>query len=164
MLLTIMKILDQILISTRNSDEIWILDHSTTTEEATGHVGGRYGKGGDILYRWGNASAYKRADISTQQLFGQHGVHWIRDGLEDEGSILIFNNGNGRPEQDFSRAEILTPPQDSIGFYTTSDLLPFGPENIDWVYGQDQDQRFYSAFLSNAQRLPNGKYTYQQWI
>ena len=73
--------LDQILISVRNSDEIWILDHSTTTAEAASHSGGIYGKGGDILYRWGNASAYNRAPVSDQKLFGQHGVHWIKEGL-----------------------------------------------------------------------------------
>ena len=148
--------LDQILISTRNSDEIWILDHSTTTEEAASHSGGRYGKGGDILYRWGNASAYGRAPVSEQKLFGQHGVNWIREGLPDEGKILIYNNGNGRPGPDFSTVEILVPPQDSLGFYTIPEGSPIGPELPEWVYGDRPGEAFYSAYLSNAQRLPNG--------
>ncbi len=42
--------LDQIAISSRHFNEIWIIDHSTTTAEAAGHSGGRWGKGGDILY------------------------------------------------------------------------------------------------------------------
>ncbi|MCB0585843.1 MAG: aryl-sulfate sulfotransferase, partial [Phaeodactylibacter sp.] len=148
--------LDQILISTRNSDEIWILDHSTTTEEAASHSGGRYGKGGDILYRWGNASAYGRAPVSEQKLFGQHGVNWIREGLSDAGKILIYNNGNGRPGPDFSTVDILSPPQDSIGGYLLPEEAPFGPTLPEWTYGDRPGETFYSAYLSNAQRLPNG--------
>ncbi len=148
--------LDQILISVRNSDEIWILDHSTTIQEAATHQGGRYGKGGDILYRWGNASAYKSAPIESQKLWGQHGVHWIDDGLEDSGSILIYNNGNGKPGNDFSQIQILIPPQDSIGFYSLYANEPFGPEEAFSIYGDRQSETFYSAYLSNAQRLTNG--------
>ena len=51
--------LDQILISTRNSDEIWILDHSTTTEEAASHSIA-YGKGG-ISSTAGATPRYGRA-------------------------------------------------------------------------------------------------------
>jgi len=51
--------LDQILISSHELDEVYVIDHSTTTTEAAGHTGGRYGKGGDILYRWGRPSNYR---------------------------------------------------------------------------------------------------------
>ncbi len=146
--------LDQILISVRNSDEIWIIDHSTTTEEAKTHSGGTYGKGGDLLYRWGNASSYKRADAIDQKLFGQHGVNWIDAGLEDEGKILIYNNGNGRPGQDFSTAEILVPDQTDPGFYIIPETEAFGPENPEWIYNPNPPH--FSPFLSNAQRLSGG--------
>ncbi len=147
--------LDQILISIRNSDEIWIIDHSTTTEEAAGHTGGIYGQGGDILYRWGNPSAYKAASIADQMLFGQHGVNWITEGLDDEGSILIFNNGNGKPGADCTQIEILNPPQSAPGFYSREDMTPFGPIEANTIYGDGAGETFYSAFLSNAFRLPN---------
>jgi len=147
--------LDQILISVRNSDEIWIIDHSTTTEEAASHSGGRYGKGGDILYRWGNASAYQRADLSNEILYGQHGTHWITEG-PDKGKILIFNNGNGRPGQDFSLIEVLSPIQNEDGSYPVPTTEPFGPETSEWIYGDGPGEFFYSPYLSNAQRLPNG--------
>ena len=148
--------LDQILISVRNSDEIWIIDHSTTTEEAASHEGGLYGRGGDILYRWGNASAYERGEVNDQKLFGQHGAHWIKDGLTDAGKIMIFNNGNGRPGTDYSTVEILVPPQDANGGYIISDATPFGPEEPEWIYGDQTGENFYSIYLSNAQRLVNG--------
>ncbi len=148
--------LDQILISIRNSDEVWIIDHSTTTEEAAGHTGGIYGRGGDLLYRWGNPSSYKAAPISDQMLFGQHGVNWIQEGLDDEGSILIFNNGNGKPGADCTQIEVLTPPQSAPGFYTRDDMTPYGPDAANTIYGDALGETFYSAFLSNAFRLPNG--------
>ena len=50
--------LDLIVLSVRSMNEIWIIDHSTTMEEAAGSKGGRYGKGGDLLYRWGNPQTY----------------------------------------------------------------------------------------------------------
>ena len=148
--------LDQILISVRNSDEIWILDHSTTSQEAASHEGGNSGKGGDILYRWGNASAYNRAPLSDQKLFGQHGVHWIKEGLNDAGKIMIFNNGNGRPGTDYSTIELLEPVQDANGNYILPDDAPFLPDNSDIIYGDLAGEDFFSAYLSNAQRLPNG--------
>jgi hypothetical protein len=39
--------LDQIVLSVRNLGEVWVIDHGTTTEEATGHSGGRRGRGGE---------------------------------------------------------------------------------------------------------------------
>lgn len=148
--------LDQILLSVRNSDEIWILDHSTTTEEAASHQGGKYGKGGDLIYRWGNASSYQRANVGDQKLFGQHGVHWIDESLNDAGGIMIYNNGNGQPGADYSRVQILNPPQDSAGYYQTDGSAAYGPDLAEDVYGDLSSEQFYSAFLSNAYRLVDG--------
>ena len=43
--------LDQIALSSRFHDEIYIIDHSTTTEEAAGHTGGN-SEWRRLLYRW----------------------------------------------------------------------------------------------------------------
>jgi hypothetical protein len=69
--------LDQIAFSSPHLSEIFIIDHSVTSKEAAGHVGGRWGKGGDFLYRWGNAANYHRGDTTNQKLFGQHDIRWI---------------------------------------------------------------------------------------
>ena len=70
--------LDQIVMSTPRLNELWVIDHSTTTAEAAGHTGGTHGKGGDLLYRWGNPDVYQRGvGAGDQRLFGQHDVHWI---------------------------------------------------------------------------------------
>ena len=85
---------DQILLSVNSFSEIWVIDHSTTTQEAAGHNGGNSGKGGDILYRWGNPQAYHAGDVSDQAFYNQHDAQWIEAGSPGEGNILVFNNGN----------------------------------------------------------------------
>jgi len=42
---------DQIMLSVRNFSEVWVIDHSTTTQEARGHTGGRRGMGGSLSRR-----------------------------------------------------------------------------------------------------------------
>ncbi|MBT8190357.1 MAG: aryl-sulfate sulfotransferase, partial [Bacteroidia bacterium] len=148
--------LDQVLISVRNSNEIWILDHSTTTEEAASHRGGRYNKGGDILYRWGNPFAYGTLEYDDQQFFGQHGAHWVTTEGNYTDQILIFNNGNRRPPAEYSSVEILSPPEDSAGFYSFTPGNGYGPVTAEVLYGNQTDQAFYSPYLSNAQILYNG--------
>src|SRR5262249_20218028 len=69
--------LDQIAVSVWTFSEFWIIAHSTTTAEAAGHTGGRYGRGGDLLYRWGNPPAYRAGPEAGQKLFSQHNGHWI---------------------------------------------------------------------------------------
>lgn len=148
--------LDQIIISSRQMNEFYIIDHSTTTAQAASNIGGARGKGGDFLYRWGNPLAYKAGDESDQKLFGQHFPHWIGPGLEDEGKVLIFNNGFDRPSN-YSSVDIMVPTQNPDGSYTIPVGKKIGPENFEWTYIDQQDPvNFYSKILSNAQRLSNG--------
>ena len=88
--------LDQIVLSARGCNEIWFLDHSTTTKEAAGHTGGKHGKGGDLIYRWGNPAAYGRGTQRDKQLVQQHDAEWIPDGSPGAGHLTIFNNGYDR--------------------------------------------------------------------
>jgi len=148
--------LDQILISVRNFNEIWVIDHSTTIEEAAGHSGGNSGKGGDILYRWGNPSAYRAGATSEQKFFFQHDARWINPGCPGEGNILVFNNGNGRPGPDYSSVDEIIPPIDEYGDYSYTPGSAYGPETPIWIYTAENPTDFYSKRMSGAQRLPNG--------
>jgi hypothetical protein len=144
---------DQIMVSVHEFSEIWIIDHSTTTEEAAGHTGGNSGKGGDLLYRWGNPQAYDAGSASDQKLFKQHDAQWIDAGYPGSGNILIFNNGMGRPGGNSSSVEEITPPVDGSGNYAMSNSV-YGPESAAWTY--DLPVSYYSSNISGAQRLPNG--------
>jgi hypothetical protein len=59
--------LDQVLLSCHQFNEVWVIDHSTNTTEAAGHTGGKSGKGGDLLYRWGNPLAQCQMDNGRPQ-------------------------------------------------------------------------------------------------
>ncbi len=146
---------DQILLSVDVFNEIWIIDHSTNTHQAAGHTEGKYGKGGDLLYRWGNPEMYRAGGPYDQKLFGQHDARWIEPGCPGEGNILVYNNGVGRPDGTYSSVEEIVTPTDNNGSYYLSGYR-YGPENPVWIYIADNPGDFYSSFLSGAQRLPNG--------
>ncbi len=145
---------DQIMLSTPGFDELWIIDHSTTTEEAAGHTAGRSGKGGDLLYRWGNPQSYRKGTRENQQLFFSHDAQWVEPGLPGEGNILVFNNGTVRADSSNSSIFEITPPLDENGAYTMNADGAFHPGDTVWRY--EQPGTFFSGFASGEQRMPNG--------
>lgn len=148
--------LDQIVISAHGTDEIYVIDHSTSTSEAAGHTGGNSGMGGDILYRWGNPEAYDAGTAGDQQLFLQHDAHWIGPGLVGAGNILVFNNGSGRPGGNYSSVDELVTPVDMSGNYSLTGSA-YDPTAPVWSYTDPVDPLdFYASFISGARRLPNG--------
>jgi hypothetical protein len=145
--------LDQIALSAKNFSEIWIIDHSTTTEEAASHKGGKSGKGGDLLYRWGNPWAYKSGTIANKKLFDQHDVRWIPRGHPGAGHLMAFNNGPGR---EYSSIIEIQAPMNADGEYILNDDGTYGPEELAWEYTADPQTDFYSGHISGATRMPNG--------
>src|SRR5262249_34511271 len=109
--------LDQVMISSRSLSEIYIIDHSTSSAQAAVHTGGKYGKGGDFLYRWGNPAAYNRGTKADKRLFVQHNPLWIPDGFPGAGKISVFNDGGDRPGGNYSSADVIVPPVDANGNY-----------------------------------------------
>ena len=143
--------LDQILVSSRVLNEIWVIDHSTSSAEAASHSGGNSGKGGDFLFRWGNPLAYNTG--TSTQFFGQHNAQWIQTGLPYENQIMVFNNGNGRTGGNYSTIEIINPPVDGFN-YTSS--LPYLPASTSWIYNDGNPNNFYAQLTSGCQQLSNG--------
>ncbi|MFT4525770.1 MAG: hypothetical protein ACI85F_001926 [Bacteroidia bacterium] len=148
---------DQIMISVPTFNEIWIIDHSTTTAQAASHTGGFSGQGGDLLFRWGNPANYGQGDSSDQKLFFQHDCHWVDQQLTNSDpnydKILVFNNRFGA---DYSTVNIIAPVFDSyeLGFISSGGT--YLPETYDWSYQRPDSTVMHSTGLSTVQRLANG--------
>ena len=154
---------DWIIISARSQNEFWLVDHSTTTAEAAGHTGGNRGRGGDLLWRWGNPEAYGRGTPADRKLFGQHDPRFIPDGFPGAGNITLFNNmvqvfqapTATHPLGGESAVIEIELPVDNTG---TPFIDPvsntYGPDAPVWSYSDPLT--FYSPFVSGAQRLRNG--------
>ena len=148
--------LDQIVISVHSFNEIWIIDHSTTAEEVQGHSGGNGGRGGDLLYRWGNPQAYRQGGAAERMLYGQHDPQWIPAGFPGAGHLTLFNNLAGsKYSQQFSSVIEIDPPLNPDGSYSLTDGA-YGPAEPLWAYTADPPGSMFSMIISSAQRLPNG--------
>jgi hypothetical protein len=88
-------VLDQIAVSSPYFNEFWIIDHSTSKEQAKTSAGGNSGKGGEILFRFGNPKAYSSTN-TNQYLYYQHNAHWLdpmaEAGDDNYGKMLVYNN------------------------------------------------------------------------
>ena len=141
--------LNQLVFSSRHQGEIFIIDHSTTTEEAASHTGGNSGMGGDFIYRWGGPGNYNRGDNADNILSDQHSVNWIPSGYPGEGNLILFNNyhsGNNA-----AVLEIVTPIQED-GSYELIGNDPYGPDSWSWIYNNS----ISSQMQGGAFRMPNG--------
>lgn len=150
--------LSQIMLSSRNRCEFYVIDQSTTINEASSNSGGFYGKGGDFLYRWGNPQNYDRGDANDQILKGQHSVIWIPYSFPGQGNILLFNNFH---TSDYSTVLEIVPPIDQNGSYLIDQSNAFEPNSYFWIYALDH----LAAVRGGVWRLPNGNTiitTYEQ--
>lgn len=142
---------DLIAISSRAQDEVYIIDHSTTTAEAAGHTGGARGRGGDILWRWGNPEAYRAGTLQDRQLDGQHDPRFVPPGYPGAGNLTVFNN---RHTPTASAVYELVLPKDTAGNLMLDPVSgTYGPAAPSWVFAEPG---FFSNVTSSAERLPNG--------
>jgi hypothetical protein len=172
---------DQIILSLNVPSELIVIDHATTAEEAAGHTGGRRGKGGDILYRFGNPATLRAGSPTAsggRELFCQHSCLFIRgaaphisgggggggggggDGngasMPGEGHVLVFNNGR-QPDRHWSTCdEWALPERGGVG---SGDYeRASGGAKLVWRHGSQAGHAgsFYCTHISGCQRLPNG--------
>ena len=72
------------------------------------------------------------------------------------GHMLVFNNGGGRPDGNYSSVDEVVLPVDAKGNYTRADNKVFGPDSATWSYTANNPTDFFAPLMSGAQRLPNG--------
>jgi hypothetical protein len=118
---------------------------------------------GKIVWKIGPDYNSSQALKELGWIIGQHHAHMIPRGLPGEGNILIFDNGGwagyGAPNpgspiglknalRDYSRVLQFDPT-------TLKIVWQYTPQEAGLVHPVDSN-RFYSPFISSAQRLPNG--------
>lgn len=142
---------DVVVMSMNIFSEIWVVDHSTTTEEAASNRGGRHGRGGDLLWRYGNPMVYRRGTRMDRVLFCQHAAQVL-----DNGNIICFNNGR-RPDRHWSSVDEIKPKMVDGKFAQPEPGKTFEGELV-WSYGPSNGKAgsFYCTHISSCQRLPNG--------
>lgn len=150
--------LDQIAFSSYHLGEIFIIDHSTSSAEAKGHTGGRWGKGGDFLYRWGNPQNYRQGDSTDRVTYNQHDVRWIEKGFPGSGNLTLFDNNIplGRDSLRYSAALEIKPYVGSEGHYELLDNKRYGPKEPTWKYVAKDTMSFHAPYVSGVQRMKNG--------
>lgn len=120
-------------------------------------------KTGEIVWRLGPDFNENEATKKLGWIIGQHHLHMIPKGLPGEGDLLVFDNGG---EAGYG----LPNPTSAYGLKNVhrdySRVLQFNPITLEitWQYTPQEagffrfadGSKFYSAYISSAQRLPNG--------
>lgn len=131
---------DLIYLSVNYYSEVWVIDHSTSADDAASHSGGKFGKGGDLLYRFGNPSTQN--DETTERLF----INNHYPNLFEPGKILIYTNGGDLEQSTIYELKLPTElTQKTIPKTTQPEIL--------WSF---TDPELYAPKVSGAVRLPNG--------
>jgi hypothetical protein len=120
-------------------------------------------KSGKVVWRLGPRFDGNERERALGWIIGQHHAHIIPRGLPGEGNLLVFDNGGwagygapnpGAPhglktaQRDYSRVLEIDPISLEVRWQYT-------PKEAGFAVPLDA-ARFYSPFISSAQRLPNG--------
>lgn len=118
---------------------------------------------GDIVWRIGPDFNESEATKKLGWIIGQHHFHMIPKGLPGEGNLLVFDNGG---EGGYGVPNPASPTGNNNAHRDYSRVLEFDPITLEiiWQYTPleagnllfTDASKFYSSYISSAQRLPNG--------
>ena len=131
---------DNIIWSSREANIIAIIDRS-----------------GKVVWRMGPDYRTSEPLRALGQIIGQHHPHIIPKGLPGAGNLLVFDNGG---QAGYGAPNPAAPDGVNSVRRISSRVLELNPVTFEkiWEYsipGQEQI-RFFSQYVSSAQRLPNG--------
>lgn len=112
---------------------------------------------GKIVWRLGPDYRESDAARAIGQVIGQHHAHLIPKGLPGAGNLLVFDNGGAS-----GYGEPTPAAPNGVGIFSRpgSRILEIDPVTLKkvWEYGfaGNDGYKFFSGFISGAQRLPNG--------
>ena len=119
--------LDQIMLSSPMFNELWIINHAGTTEDAATTFG-------DIMWRWGNPASYNAGDSTDQQLFFQHNGEWITKGSKFKGAVSVYSNRDIINDTMKSVVKVVQPVFDTISNKYIQIGLTYLPELPTYEY------------------------------
>jgi hypothetical protein len=135
---------ENIIVSTRNTNLIAIISKET----------------GDIVWRVGpNYPKNTEYGRKLGQIVGGHNAHMIPKGLPGEGNILVFDNGGLSGYGFFGMPRNIRLWSRVIEFNPiTFDIVwQYSNIKLHWLFPRmGENHRFFSYYISSAQRLPNG--------
>ncbi|GAA5225187.1 arylsulfotransferase family protein [Membranihabitans marinus] len=129
---------DLLYITVNNYSEVWVIDHSTSVEEAASSSGGDYGMGGDLLYRFGNPSTYDNVGSSTL-----NNVHYPF--LFEGNKIMVYANNVYDNQSEIVEYELDFPLE-----------LVAGQDNEPTVTWTFTNRELYTSGLGSGVRMSNG--------
>jgi hypothetical protein len=130
-------------------NEVYVIDHSTTTAQAATHAGGNSGKGGDFLYRWGNPATYGLSSTGNNSGFNViHDGHWVPSTNPLYPNYMCaFNNNSGSNV----KVALWNPPYNGYNYtYTAGSIV--GPTAV----VNPTIPSFTANDMGNSQQLDNG--------
>jgi hypothetical protein len=131
---------DNIIFSSRQANIIGIIDRE-----------------GSVVWRMGPDYRSSKALKELGQIIGQHHPHIIPKGLPGAGNLLVFDNGGSAG---YGFANPAAPNGRNSVRRDNSRVLEINPVTFEkiWEYsiGSTERIRFFSQYVSSAQRLPNG--------
>lgn len=136
-----------VIVSSRHFNELWVIDHRTTTEQARG-------KAGELLGRFGNPAAYRKGTAADRELFYQHDPTVIPRGQPGAGRYLVFNNGDSAARE-YSSVDEVVPVRRGRKFAMRDGVFRVRFERV-WPHATAASEPLFAGFISGARRLPNG--------
>lgn len=131
---------DEIMVSSRHTSELYIVDHSISSDETSTEEG-------DFLWRWGNPIVYKSGTLADRKLYGQHDGNWMKH--SDNTQVSVFNNGDERLGE-FSSLHTLQLEKEPSGEYKLSQDGKYAPSRFEWTYGNQTTENVIYSFIEGG--------------